>query len=104
MQVDAIRETDIAIVGLALRVPGARDADQFWQNLRDGVESIETRTSEQLLAAGESAANLARKHYVPRTAILPDMDRFDADFFGMARDNQSETPATIRMRRFARVS
>ena len=31
----------IAIIGMAGRFPGAKDVDQFWQNLRDGVESIE---------------------------------------------------------------
>jgi hypothetical protein len=29
---------------------------------------------------------------------------FPAEHWKLARDNQSETPATIRMRRFARVS
>ncbi len=31
-------ETDIAIVGMAGRFPGAADVDTFWRNLRDGVE------------------------------------------------------------------
>ncbi len=35
-----VRETDIAIIGIAGRFPKARNIDQFWQNLRDGVESI----------------------------------------------------------------
>jgi acyl transferase domain-containing protein len=30
----------IAVIGMAGRFPGARDLDQFWRNLRDGVESI----------------------------------------------------------------
>ena len=31
---------NIAVVGLAGRYPGAKNVDAFWQNLRDGVESI----------------------------------------------------------------
>ena len=31
----------IAIVGLAGRFPGARGLDDFWRNIRDGVESLE---------------------------------------------------------------
>lgn len=84
---DVVHESnasDIAIIGLALRVPGARNAREFWQNLRGGVESIEDRTPEQLLAAGESAERLRRKNYVPRTAALPGMADFDADFFGFS--------------------
>ena len=30
----------IAIVGLAGRFPGAKNVEEFWQNLKDGVESI----------------------------------------------------------------
>lgn len=75
---------DIAIIGLALRVPGARNAQQFWENLRGGVESIETRTPEQLAAAGESLERIRRKNYVPRTAELPGMADFDAEFFGFS--------------------
>ena len=75
---------DIAIIGLALRVPGASNARQFWQNLRGGVESIEDRTPEQLLAAGESAERVRRKNYVPRAAELPGMADFDAEFFGFS--------------------
>lgn len=30
----------IAIIGIAGRFPGAKNVDEFWQNLRDGVESI----------------------------------------------------------------
>ncbi len=75
---------DIAIIGLALRVPGASNAQHFWENLRGGVESIETRTSEQLVAAGESLERIRRKNYVPRTAQLPAMADFDAEFFGFS--------------------
>ena len=31
----------IAIVAMAGRFPGASDVGQFWQNLRNGVESIQ---------------------------------------------------------------
>jgi hypothetical protein len=30
----------IAIIGMAGRFPGAKNVNEFWQNLRDGVESI----------------------------------------------------------------
>ncbi|MBX7075289.1 MAG: SDR family NAD(P)-dependent oxidoreductase [Pirellulales bacterium] len=35
-----IEDGDIAIVGMACRMPGARNIEQFWQNLRRGVESV----------------------------------------------------------------
>jgi phthiocerol/phenolphthiocerol synthesis type-I polyketide synthase E len=30
----------IAIVGMSGRFPGANDVNQFWRNVRDGIESI----------------------------------------------------------------
>ena len=77
-------QSDVAIVGMALRVPGACSIAKFWQNLLAGVESIETRSPEQLLAAGENAKTLRRKNYVPRTAKLADFEKFDAEFFGFS--------------------
>lgn len=81
---NGVSQSDIAIIGMALRVPGARSVDEFWSNLRNGVESIETRTVEQLLAAGESPDTIRRKNYVPRAAELPGLENFDAEFFGFS--------------------
>ncbi|KAB1088268.1 KR domain-containing protein [Neorhizobium galegae] len=74
---------DIAIVGMALRVPGARNVSEFWQNLRDGVESVRTFSPEDLIAEGEDPERLHHPNYVPRGADLPDMEMFDAEFFGL---------------------
>ncbi|WP_272004561.1 type I polyketide synthase [Roseovarius sp. ZX-A-9] len=73
---------DIAIVGMALTVPGAADVAAFWQNLRAGVESIEVQDEEALLAAGEAPARMRQKNYVPVAARLDGFDTFDAEFFG----------------------
>ncbi len=78
-----VSDSDIAIIGMALRVPGARTPDEFWANLRGGVESIRDLCADELAAAGESPERMRRKNYVPRAADLPDMEMFDADFFGL---------------------
>ncbi len=75
---------DIAIVGMALRVPGANTLDEYWRNLRDGVESITPLTEEELLAAGESKDRLHHKNYVKSAAILDRMEMFDGEFFGFS--------------------
>ena len=77
--------TDIAITGMALRVPGATTVEQFWLNLRSGVESIRSLTEDELLAAGESPEKLRDTNYVARTADLDGMELFDAEFFGFSR-------------------
>ena len=75
---------DVAIVGMALRVPGARSVEVFWHNLKNGVESIRDLSREELIEAGEDPARLHNPNYVPRTADLPDMEMFDAEFFSLS--------------------
>ncbi len=38
----------IAIIGVASRFPGANNVNEFWHNLRDGVESISVREQEEI--------------------------------------------------------
>ena len=54
---DASSGIEIAVIGMAGRFPGAKNLEQFWQNLCDGVESIKFFTDEELLAKGADAAN-----------------------------------------------
>jgi acyl transferase domain-containing protein/thioesterase domain-containing protein len=68
---------------MALRVPGARNVSEFWQNLRDGVESVRTFSPEDMIAEGEDPERIHHPNYVPRGADLPDMEMFDAEFFGL---------------------
>ena len=74
----------IAVVGMAGRFPGARNLTEFWRNLRNGVESISRLSDEQLIEAGVTAAELGNSDYVKAAAILEDIDRFDANFFGLS--------------------
>ncbi|MBB6254969.1 SDR family NAD(P)-dependent oxidoreductase [Nitrospirillum iridis] len=83
----------IAIIGMGLRVPGADTADGFWRNLSQDVCSITRFTPDQLRAAGVPEAEYARPDYVPVGGILPDVDRFDAGFFGFtAREAECLAP------------
>src|SRR6202035_4921844 len=72
----------IAIIGMKGRFPRARDLEQFWRNLRDGVETISFFSDEELLARGVSASLLCDPLYVKAGTMLEDADRFDAAFFG----------------------
>ena len=74
---------EIAIIGMAGRFPGAKDLAEYWQNLRDGKESITFFSDEELAEAGVEAATLRDPTYVKAAAMLEDIERFDAGFFGM---------------------
>ncbi len=73
----------IAVIGMAGRFPGANDIDEFWQNLRDGVESITFFSDEELAAAGVDPELLSQPNYVKANGVLNDIESFDAAFFGM---------------------
>jgi len=81
-RIDAANGSRIAICGMAGRFPGAPDIDAFWNNLRDGVESITHFSEEALLAAGVDPATLKDPSFVPARPILEGVELFDADFFG----------------------
>ncbi|ABW31351.1 type I polyketide synthase [Acaryochloris marina] len=75
---------EIAIIGLSGRFPGAQTIDEFWQNLKQGVESVSFLSDEELLASGIDADTLSDPNYVKANAILSDADAFDAQFFGIS--------------------
>ncbi|HEV2734192.1 MAG TPA: beta-ketoacyl synthase N-terminal-like domain-containing protein, partial [Longimicrobiaceae bacterium] len=72
----------IAVVGMAGRFPGARGVEEFWRNLREGVESISFFSREELLEAGAPEAQLADPAFVPAYGAVADPEWFDAGFFG----------------------
>ncbi len=72
----------VAIIGMALRFPGAADAETFWRNLAGGVESLRHFTAAELLAAGVRPGTLADARYVRVHGALADVETFDAPFFG----------------------
>lgn len=74
---------NIAIIGMALRVPGAKTLEQFWVNLKDGVESTTFFTDQMLIEAGVDPAVLNDPLFVKAFARLEGADQFDASFFDL---------------------
>lgn len=81
---DGHLDSDIAIVGMAAHLPGARTIDEYWKNLVDGVESVRFYTDEELLAEGVPKAHLRHPRYVKAAAELQDMELFDGELFGFS--------------------
>ncbi len=77
------RRNEVAVIGMSGRFPGAHTLDRFWENLRNGVESVTFFRDEELLASGIDAALLRNPHYVKASAVIDGIDRFDAALFGM---------------------
>jgi amino acid adenylation domain-containing protein len=75
-------DQDIAIVGMALRTPGADGLEAFWQNLLEGQEGIRRFEPHELDPSIPDAIRLS-PHFVPARAVMSQPGRFDAAFFGV---------------------
>ena len=67
-----VDSSDIAIVGMACRLPGAANLSQLWRLLRDGVDATSAVPPERGLG-------------VARAGLVDQVDQFDAEFFGISR-------------------
>jgi acyl transferase domain-containing protein/acyl carrier protein len=73
----------IAIIGMTGRFPRARNLDEFWRNLRSGVESITFLNDCELADSGVAAHTFKDPGYVKAAGLLDeDPGLFDATFFG----------------------
>ncbi len=79
---DSFSGSEVAIIGLAGRFPGARDLDEFWRNICDGVESIRTYSEEEALASGADPELVRHPRFIRAASRLEDVTGFDAAFFG----------------------
>ena len=74
--------TDIAVVGMAGRFPGAADVAGLWETIRAGRSGLTRFTAAELRAAGVPEERLNDPDFVPVGGVLDGIDRFDAAFFG----------------------
>ncbi len=95
LQDDAVEP--IAIVGVAARLPGAGNVDEFWQNLVDGVESVTFFSREDQLAAGVPEQDVDDPMFVPAAPVLDQPQYFDAAFFGIGRREAEVTDPHHRL-------
>jgi phthiocerol/phenolphthiocerol synthesis type-I polyketide synthase E len=70
----------IAVIGMAGKFPGAPNLAAYWQNLRNGVESITHFSEHELEVSPEISSN---PQYVRARGIMEGVDLFDAEFFGI---------------------
>ena len=88
---------DIAIVGMASKVPGAADIQQFWRLLAAGEDAITHYTVEQLVAAGVPRSVIDHPDFVPAEPTMPGFDEFDAPLFGFSPREARLTDPQLRI-------
>lgn len=76
-------DNDIAIIGMSGRFPGAANIRQFFENLKNGEESITFLSDEELRRAGIEEYLIQDPNYIKTAFVLENIDRFDASFFNI---------------------
>lgn len=79
---DKLTGLEVAVIGMVCRFPGANSIDEFWQNLRNGVESLSFFSDEDIVASGTNPALLDHPNYVKAGTVIDGVELFDAPFFG----------------------
>ncbi|MFI1934678.1 type I polyketide synthase [Streptomyces sp. NPDC020330] len=79
-----MRDDRIAVIGTALRFPGADTPTAYWRDIRAGTGHVRRFTRAEFAAAGVPAAEYERPGFGGASALLADVDGFDAGFFGMS--------------------
>ncbi|MQS05280.1 SDR family NAD(P)-dependent oxidoreductase, partial [Streptomyces alkaliterrae] len=72
----AAEGSDIAVIGMAARFPGASNIDEFWENLVAGVESLVPTDEPAREGPG------GQGQYVPVAGTADGVDQFDPTLFG----------------------
>lgn len=81
------KRDDIAIIGVAAKMPKADTADQFWQNLRNGVDAIgslppEREADSEAFLTHFGLTEMDGEH--PPYGYLDEIDKFDSNFFRLS--------------------
>ncbi len=93
----AAANTDIAIIGMSGRLPGAPNLEVFRDNIARGVESVRVLSDVELLASGVSRAEFEGPRYIKAKGVLDHADCFDAAFFGYAPREAERMDPQIRL-------
>ncbi|MDQ1355254.1 MAG: hypothetical protein QG657_5564 [Acidobacteriota bacterium] len=83
MKETSLTGLEIAVIGMICRFPGANNIDEFWDNLKNGVESISFFSDEELIEVGIAPGLLKDPIYIKAKGIIDDKEAlsFDSDFF-----------------------
>ncbi|UCH94576.1 MAG: SDR family oxidoreductase [Candidatus Aminicenantes bacterium] len=73
---------EVAVIGMAGRFAGAKNIAEFWNNLKNGMESIAFFSEEELERDGIDSTRINSPHYVKARGVLEKREYFDPSFFG----------------------
>ncbi|NOQ25782.1 MAG: amino acid adenylation domain-containing protein, partial [Bacteroidales bacterium] len=88
---------EVAIIGMSGRFPGANNLKSFWNNLKNGVESISFFTDEELINEGIDPGIVKNPLYVKANSFIENKEYFDSSFFNYRPDEAKLMDPQIRL-------
>jgi amino acid adenylation domain-containing protein len=88
---------EIAVIGMTARVPGAKNIHQYWDNLKNGKETITFFTDQELKESGVAPEMFNHPSYVKAKGILEGIEFFDAHFFGYTPKEAERIDPQVRV-------
>src|SRR5690606_29512219 len=73
-----------AVIGMAVRLPGADSPEAFWDNNEAGRVFVRRFAPAELVAAGYPESYARDPEVIGASALVDDIDLFDAACFGMS--------------------
>ncbi|MYT74070.1 MULTISPECIES: type I polyketide synthase [unclassified Streptomyces] len=92
-----MRDRRVAVVGMALRFPGADGPDAYWRDIVAGVTHVRRFGDADFAAAGTPEATYKEPEFGGASALLHGIDGFDAAFFGMSGREATVTDPQQRL-------
>lgn len=85
--------SDVAIVGMSVRLPGAGSLEEYWNLIKAAREEINRHSRQEMLDGGAAAHLVDDPNWVNASAPLANAESFDAEFFGYSvRESETMDP------------
>lgn len=72
---------EIAIIGMSCRFPGGDTINEFWENLKNGVESVTFFTDKELQTGGIDLETIQSSNYIKAGGAITGTEWFDNKLF-----------------------
>ncbi|MDL1986225.1 MAG: amino acid adenylation domain-containing protein [Deltaproteobacteria bacterium] len=90
-------QTEIAVIGMAGRFPGAANLKEFGKMVLQGVPAIRFFSEEELKSAGADERIIKDPAFVPAFGALEDIDLFDAGYFSFSPAEAARLDPQVRI-------
>ena len=89
-------ETEIAIISISGAFSGCENTNQYWDLIQKGIEGVKRYAQEECIELGISEEILANPNFVPTSGHILNIDKFDAEFWGLAPNEARSIDPQIR--------